>query len=250
MTQQNGDIGQTDGGKNHKVTLQAATEQSVPAIARRFSSRTTHDLKQPLAALRLLLQQVPHIDDVDKKAAALDMAVHSVDALQGHIDSLLQAAQLLGGKVECQIQQFPLSSVFSAIESDFQERFSKKGVEFEVTGQDCELTSDPVLLFDLLSQLVGNAYEHTQCGRVELGAARRGDCVECFVRDTGDGNSADEIERWGEPFWQDNSSTRSFKAGLGLGLFSSGLLARQLKSELVLNSNRGIGTTVVLSLPI
>ncbi|HAV79108.1 MAG TPA: hypothetical protein DCX55_00115, partial [Erythrobacter sp.] len=134
--------------------------------------------------------------------------------------------------------------------------------------QDLKLKLDidpalpPMVLVDkmrfrqIVLNLVGNALKFTMEGEVTIAAsvARRasepGDNIEVTVRDTGIGIAADRLESIFEKFTQADDTTARRFGGTGLGLPISAELAELMGGDLRAESEPGVGSAFILSIPL
>jgi two-component system, cell cycle sensor histidine kinase PleC len=113
------------------------------------------------------------------------------------------------------------------------------------------ITADPTRLRQILLNLLSNAVKFTEPGGEVIVTASSvlGSGVEIAVRDTGVGMTQEEIAIAFEPFGQaDGSLTRRYE-GVGLGLPLARFLAELHDGALHIESQKGAGTTVTVSLP-
>ena len=110
--------------------------------------------------------------------------------------------------------------------------------------------ADLVKLRTILRNLVTNAVKFTTRGSIALRLWREEEPLQLAVIDSGSGIAAADQEIIFEPFRQlDGSATRLYR-GIGLGLALSRKLARILGGELSVDSEPGVGSTFLLSLPL
>ena len=108
------------------------------------------------------------------------------------------------------------------------------------------LLGDPDLLEEALAAILANAIQATQeGGTVAVTTERRGDCLGVLVKDTGPGMAPEEVERALDPFF----TTRGVGEGMGLGLSIAYSIIRRHGGKMTLESARGEGTTVRITLP-
>ena len=114
--------------------------------------------------------------------------------------------------------------------------------------------ADPEKLRQILLNLLGNAMKFTASGgRVALACETDRDAkvIRMRVTDTGRGIPADQLERIFEPFVQvDRHRTHESQQGVGLGLAISRELARGMGGDLTVESEPGVGTEFLLTLPV
>jgi signal transduction histidine kinase len=111
--------------------------------------------------------------------------------------------------------------------------------------------ADPTRLKQILLNLLSNAIKFTEPGgRVVLIARPSADGGIAFdVRDTGPGMTADEIEIALQPFGQVEADHTRRHEGTGLGLSIARRLAELHGGSLDIKSEKGVGTTVSVTLP-
>jgi signal transduction histidine kinase len=110
------------------------------------------------------------------------------------------------------------------------------------------LVVDRQRLHQILLNFLSNAAKFTEAGTVELGAARAGDAVRFWVRDSGCGIKSEDLDRLFQPFGQLEDARTKAHAGTGLGLVISQSLARLLGGRIAVESSRGEGSRFTLHL--
>jgi len=113
------------------------------------------------------------------------------------------------------------------------------------------LSADPTRLKQILLNLISNAVKFTDSGgSVIVAVSRSSDGGIAFeVRDTGEGMSADEVEIALQPFGQIETAHARRYQGTGLGLPLAQRLAELHGGSLCVHSEKGSGTSVVVTLP-
>ncbi len=131
--------------------------------------------------------------------------------------------------------------------SIFRVRASERGIELKLqaaTPIPDRITSDPIRLRQILTNLVGNAIKFTRQGQVGISIRFLADegKMAFDVSDSGVGIAAQNLERIFDPFSQaDSSTTRQF-GGTGLGLPISRRLARLMGGDLTATSELRVGS--------
>ena len=102
----------------------------------------------------------------------------------------------------------------------------------------------------MLLNLLSNAIKFTRAGGcVEISYEAHERAVAIHVRDTGRGIPADKLEAIFEPFVQVRADLARTAEGTGLGLAISRDLARGMGGDLTVESEPGVGSTFILTLP-
>lgn len=208
------------------VALDAA-EQANRAKSK-FLATASHDLRQPLQALRLFTEA---LQDVAKEPESLRLAGQigkSVNALVDMFDDLLDVSRLDAGIIQPRWQNFELFDLFDRLYVDFEPLAKAKGLALELpysnekgmNGPQCDaiVYSDPFLLERMMRNLVSNAIRYTDKGLVEVRCRDLLDQVEITVKDTGIGIRAEVLPHIFEEYYQGDNPHRDRRKGLGLGL--------------------------------
>ena len=155
----------------------------------RFLAVANHDLRQPLHALGLLVEQLRgRVSAVERRQLVerMDAAVTAMDEL---FDALLDISKLDLGVLVPNISEFSIAEVLKRIDSTFSGAADKKGIALRIVPSSC---SDPILLERILLNLVSNAVRYTTRGGVVVGCRRHGGLLCIEVWDSGAGIPDDQ----------------------------------------------------------
>lgn len=128
----------------------------------------------------------------------------------------------------------------------------QKGLKLTTLVSDPHLaiSTDARKLRQILLNLLSNAIKFTDAGEVVLRVRGSGDGVEFSVEDTGIGISEADIPQLFEMFWQADQTTTRAHGGTGLGLTVSRKLVQLLGGEIGVKSEKGVGSTFTVTLPL
>jgi PAS domain S-box-containing protein len=184
----------------------------------RFLAAASHDLRQPLHAMELLVTVLSEkLPGAEVQSIISDIR-ESLSLTRRLLDSLLDISELEAGAVSSELRAVPLGPVLRRLQHQYGVIAGDQGLELRVVASTAVVLSDPGLLERILDNLVSNAVHHAGAGRVLLGCRRSGDRVRIEVWDTGPGIPADKLSAIFEDFCQLDASARDRGAGLGLGL--------------------------------
>ncbi|RQU99794.1 response regulator [Burkholderia cenocepacia] len=131
----------------------------------------------------------------------------------------------------------------------------KKGLKFNVSTRwapDIPLLLDDVGVKQILINIISNSIKFTDHGSISLSVyfddCDGFGCVVFEVVDTGSGISTDDIDRVFNPFFRGGADLPN-RSGAGLGLSVCKELANRMRGNLIVRSDLGKGTTVVVRLP-
>jgi signal transduction histidine kinase/CheY-like chemotaxis protein len=220
-----------------------------------FLAAASHDLRQPAHALRLF---VSSLGALAEKGAAVEARrlggivgkmQASLRGLSRLLNGLLDISRLEAGVVKPEPRPLPLRPVFDAMRANFAEQARQKDLTLHVRATDLWVSSDRVLLEQILGNLLSNAVRYTTTGEVLLLARPRGAHVELQVWDTGTGIPQDQREAIFREYYQLGNPQRDLEQGLGIGLSIVRRAASLLGSEIRLRSRVGRGSMFSLRLP-
>jgi PAS domain S-box-containing protein len=202
-------------------SLRSAKEEAERAntAKSRFLAAASHDLRQPLHAMELLASVLSgKALDVESQAIVFDMQ-ESLALMGRLLNALLDISELEAGMVVPKVQAVEVNLLLRRIKQQYDVIARQKGVELRVRESDAVVRSDPGLLERILANLVANAVNYTDSGRVLLGCRRRGGARQVIeIWDTGPGIPTDRLSAVFEDFCQLDHTARDRGAGLGLGL--------------------------------
>jgi two-component system sensor histidine kinase QseC len=185
---------------------------------RRFTADAAHELRTPLAALKVQAQVALASTDEAARRHALINTVAGADRATRLIEQLLRLARLdtLGGLAET--QQVNLDRLLAESANDMADEARRKRVALGTAGSDRphHVAGDADMLRLALRNLMENAIRYTpEGGAVQTGVSHRDDTLRLWVRDTGPGVRAAELPHLTERFYR---SPEAVREGSGLGL--------------------------------
>jgi len=217
----------------------------------RFLAAASHDLRQPMQAISLLVEILRERVSRDDIASLVDKVQLSVQALEGLFISLLDVSRLDAGAVRPKLVEFRVSSLFALLESNFLPVAVHRGIDLRIVKCSAIILSDPALLERIVGNFVANAIRYTASGRIVVGCRRRGETLRIQVIDTGPGIAEHLHQDIFEEFFQLPRSDHDGAQGLGLGLGLSIVkrTAEILSHALLLESRLGCGSTFGVEVP-
>ena len=242
--------------KELQVAL-AASEVASQAKSN-FLANMSHEIRTPMTAI---------LGYVDVIAQACEESTDSgTDGIQEHVDTIqrngahllevindiLDISKIEAGKMTVEHTECSLSQTLDEVVTLMRCRAVEKSLTLDTTYGSAipkTISTDPMRLRQILTNLLGNAIKFTEKGSVHLsvsvvepvGDSNPSLCFE--VADTGIGMSPDQVERVFQAFTQaDETMSRRF-GGTGLGLAISSGLAEALGGKLTAESELDRGTT-------
>ena len=215
-----------------------------------FLASASHDLRQPLHALGLLVSALARSAAAVHEPKLIAQVESAVGSLQTLLDAILDISRLDGGKVVPRLSTFSLGHVLFRLSRDFSPLAQQKGLELRLRRTRVRVHSDPQIIERILLNLVANALRYTRSGGVLVGCRRRHSALRVEVWDTGEGIPEHDHERIFEEYVQLENPERDGAKGLGLGLAICQRLAGVLDMPLGVRSWPGRGSVFWFELPL
>ena len=202
----------------------------------------SHDLRQPLASLRLTYESLARGGGAETKEAV----TRSFEYLEELLNRNLDEDQGAGADIEKsgEAETLRASLITETVAEMFSEEAAAKGLELRHFESSAVIHVQPMPVMRIVSNLVSNAVKHTQSGGILIGARQRGETVAIDVCDTGPGMSAIDMETM-----RRRNEKGAQSKGKGLGLAICYELAVLHGFDLDVRSRLGRGSHFRLSVP-
>ena len=235
-----------------ELELIAAKEDAEKAAAARsrFLATASHDLRQPLQALGLLIAVLRESSTNKESQETINDISHAHRIMGDMLNSILDISRLDAGIISPEIISFRVNDVLDRQRRTFGRLANERGLDLRVVPCNVNIRSDPALLGRILENFVSNATRYTQLGKILLGCRRHGDRLRIEVWDTGIGIAEANIENIFEEFCQLGNPMRDRDRGLGLGLALVRRFSRILDHPIRTKSTQGKGSMFSVVVPI
>ncbi len=208
---------------------------------RRFTADAAHELRTPLAALKVQTQVAQRTTDDAERCAALDNVLHGVDRAAHLVEQLLTLARVDPDAAAAGYESVELRALAARALADLAPQAATAQVALALAdGPELAVNGNSAQLAVLLRNLLDNAVRYTPAGGSATVAIRKeGGNTILEVSDTGPGIPADERERVLQRFYRIPGSQAE---GSGLGLSIAQRIAELHHAQLELaDGARGEG---------
>ena len=246
-------------GSDELAELAAAANAMIDRLGAEEAARrdlvgaVSHDLRTPIASLRLIAEALD--DDIltpEERHAYLGRLHVHLGALSGLIEDLFEMSRLQAGEVTWSVRPLALAELVSETVEAMRPEADAKGVSVHAEVPDglAPVQANPEKVQRVLFNLVTNAIRHTApTGGVRVSAEAMSGSVELVVADTGEGIGAADRDRVFQPFFQGGTRAARGGGGAGLGLAISRAIVEAHGGRIWLDTEAP-GTRVRFSLPL
>jgi signal transduction histidine kinase len=229
----------------------AAELEEAERRQRRLTQDVAHELRTPLTCLQGNIEAM--IDGVwEPSPERLKSCHEEVIRLSGLVEDLRVLASLEWEKVSLEKTDFDPAAMLRLVAEQFSAAAAEKGLELILDLEEGSLNADYDRLKQVFVNLVSNAVQYTESGRVivrcRLDGSGEGSCWEMSVADTGVGMNSAEISRVFERFYRSDSSRGRNSGGAGIGLAIAQAIVRAHGGEIKAESAPGKGSVFTVRL--
>ena len=204
-----------------RQSMEERMRRQVEDARRGLVAAASHDLRTPLASLRLLVEAVDDgVAGEDRDRYLGEIRTH-VAVLSDLIDDLFELSRIEAGDISWTMRRVELGDLIGDTVAAFRTSAEERGVHLaaELPSEKVVAEADAEKVQRVLFNLIQNAIRHTPAdGSVTVRAKGGPGGVEVEVADSGEGIPAGEDERVFEAFYRGDSARGEDGAGLGLAI--------------------------------
>ncbi|NDC40302.1 MAG: GHKL domain-containing protein [Chitinophagia bacterium] len=215
-----------------------------------FMLSVTHELKSPIAAMKLNLQTLEkHRLEADQRQHLLTRCITEANRLNDLCNNILVTSQLEGGSYRRSWERFDISEMCEEAVAEYGARYPMRLAE-EID-QNLKVNGDKTLLRIVLNNLLENAikYSGEESHIVVVLRKDNGNAV-IQVLDEGPGIAEAEKKKVFDKFYRVGNEESRASKGSGLGLYLVQKIVRQHKGTIVVKNNQPRGSIFEVCLPI
>jgi signal transduction histidine kinase len=205
-----------------RLAMEERARSEIEEARRQLVAAASHDLRTPLASLRLLVESIDDgiVEGETRDRYLREIRTH-VGVLSDLVDDLFELSRIEAGDISWTMRQVELGDLIgdtvAAMRAPAQERGVHIAAELPDGAVLAEANAEKVQR--VLFNLIQNAIRHTPAdGSVTVRARREGGGVEVEVADDGEGIPSGDDERVFEAFYRGDAARGEEGAGLGLAI--------------------------------
>ncbi|MCL1794245.1 MAG: PAS domain S-box protein [Oscillospiraceae bacterium] len=220
-----------------------------------FLATMSHEIRTPMNAILGITEIQLQNEGLDAGVAeALGKIYSSGDLLLGIINDILDLSKIEAGKLELAVGRYEVASFVSDTAQLNMMRIGEKPIEFEVNVDENvpeALVGDELRVKQILNNILSNAFKYTTAGTVRLSvwAEGGGGVLVASVSDTGQGMTAEQVEKLFDEYSRFNRQANRTTEGTGLGMSITKNLVRLMGGEISVESEPGKGSVFTVRLP-
>ena len=208
----------------------------------------SHQLKTPLAALNIyngILQG--EAENSPTVQEFIDLSEQELERIETLVQNLLKIAKLDAGTIVIEKAEENITEMMDSVERNFAFRATQEEKKMILSGDDdISLLCDRNWLIEAISNIVKNAFDHTQKGNVICIEWKQfAAVVQIIIKDNGSGIHPEDLHHIFKRFYRSRFSKNTQGVGLGLPLAKAIIEAHSGTIEV--DSELGVGTTFTIS---
>lgn len=222
---------------------------------RKFVSDASHELKTPMATIKLLCDSIVSTEnpDMDMVREFLNDLSDEIDRLTRLIESLLTLTKLDSSETVLKPVLVDFGVLLKKAEKNLSAFAAKKNITLftEILTDDMPpIMIDYDKIWEAVYNIIDNAIKYSKVGgNVKISAMAKTDILTVEIADTGDGIPDEYKERIFERFYRLDDSRARETGGTGLGLAIAKESVEMHGGNIKVLDNEGGGSTFVISLP-
>ena len=231
-----------------KRELQSSKEKAEmsDSLKSAFLANMSHEIRTPLNAIVGFSHLIAESDDAEERKTYYNIVNANNERLLQLINEILDLSKIESGTIEFSFGPASLHNLCREVHDAHIFR-TPQGVSlvYESSDESLMIETDKNRVFQVISNLIGNAVKFTKEGSISYGYKLVDNQIVFHVTDTGTGIEPEKVGRVFERFAKLNNHAQ----GTGLGLSICKSIVERLGGKISVNSEFGKGTTFTFTLP-
>ena len=219
-----------------------------------FVSNASHELKTPLATMKIMIESLIYQPDMDKNLRTEFMTDinNEIDRLSAIVSDLLTLVQMDSQNVKLTRENLSIAQLIKENAHRLTPIANQKGQKIVLQLQDsCDIYADKSKLNQVIYNLMENAVKYTQAsGVIRVTLQRQGRNAIFKVSDNGPGIPKENLPHIFDRFYRVDKARSREKGGTGLGLSIVHQLVLLHGGSINVESEEGRGATFIVELPL
>ncbi|UKN03317.1 HAMP domain-containing histidine kinase [Paracrocinitomix mangrovi] len=232
-------------------------QKRLSEIKNDFINNMTHELKTPIATIRISSETLLNMDenaDLDKRLRYAGIIYKENKRLEQQVERVLNIAKLDKKELKFKIQNFDMVDIIEEAKENFE--FSQLediggSISLNLNAENHIVTGDIVHITNVINNLIDNAIKY--CDKIpEISISTQNEKRKLYitVADNGKGISKDDIKFIFDKFYRVPTGNLHDVKGFGLGLYYVKTILEELGGSINVKSEPGKGSAFTITLPL
>jgi two-component system, OmpR family, sensor histidine kinase SenX3 len=220
-----------------------------------FLNAMTHELKTPIASIKLYLETLKTRDVTEEKRREFyDVMLADSNRLLSTVEQVLQASRTREKERSLNIAEVEIGKLLKETVNIIQTRYNldKSAISFSDTSGDAKVSGDANELQTVFLNLLDNAVKYSKDAikiTVKL-RSKQQNKVEIYIRDSGIGIPPEELKRIFRRFYRVQNALTQDTTGTGLGLYIVQSIIKKHGGHIIAKSRgENKGTSFLVQFP-
>lgn len=243
-----------DYGRIIESVLRDRAEQIAKEKARRtemteYYTTWGHQIKTPLAAMRLLLQSGMPEGSAEERAEELlkNELSEELQKTERYVDMALQYVRLDSGSSDFLFRKYSLDDMIRRALREYAGLFIRKHIALDYRETGAAVVTDEKWLLFVIGQILSNSLKYTDSGKISIYASQEEEGIFLIIEDTGIGIAPEDLHRVFEKGFTGGNGRENRKS-TGLGLYLCRRILKKLSHTIEIESEPGTGTKVKIGI--
>lgn len=196
-----------------------------------------HQVKTPIAAMRLILQS-------ERENIPQQELTEELQRIEQYVEMVLCYLRLDAGSTDYVIREYDLDGIVRQAVRGYASQFIRQKIRLDYEPLSCRVLTDEKWLLFVIGQVLSNALKYTKSGAVSITLEQP---KTLCIRDTGIGIESEDLPRIFEKGFTGYNG-RADKKASGIGLYLCRRICENLGHRITAESQVGIGTAVRIGL--
>ncbi|MFW6020147.1 MAG: ATP-binding protein [Bacteroidales bacterium] len=222
-----------------------------------FLANLSHEIRTPMNGIfgfaELLREK--GIDEQEKEEY-INVIKDSGKRMMTIIDDLVSISRIESGQMQIANEKVNINELLDDLYKFYEHEWKQEAIDFQLNIKDAKqplyINSDKEKLYEVISNLLKNAFRFTEKGKIEFGyqLKKEKNQIQFYVKDTGRGISPEQHYAIFKRFVQADTSLSKDHEGAGLGLPIAKAYVEIMGGKMWVKSEKGKGSAFYFSIPL